>query len=70
MRIGFTGLGIMGRPMCRDLLGAGHELVVRSHNAAGAAEQIDLVITMLPNFPQLSEVSEQLAKTMVTRRQS
>lgn len=27
-RIGFIGLGIMGKPMCRNLLKAGHQLVV------------------------------------------
>ena len=27
-KIGFIGLGIMGKPMCRNLLKAGHELVV------------------------------------------
>ena len=28
MRIGFIGLGIMGKPMAKNLLKAGHELVV------------------------------------------
>lgn len=28
MRIGFIGLGIMGKPMARNLLKAGHELTV------------------------------------------
>lgn len=28
MKIGFIGLGIMGKPMVRNLLGAGHEVVV------------------------------------------
>jgi len=28
MRVGFVGLGIMGKPMARNLLKAGHELVV------------------------------------------
>ncbi|MBQ3625810.1 MAG: NAD(P)-binding domain-containing protein [Synergistaceae bacterium] len=28
MKIGFIGLGIMGRPMAKNLLKAGHELVV------------------------------------------
>ena len=28
MKIGFIGLGIMGTPMAKNLLGAGHELVV------------------------------------------
>jgi 2-hydroxy-3-oxopropionate reductase len=28
MKIGFIGLGIMGKPMVKNLLKAGHELVV------------------------------------------
>jgi len=74
MRIGFIGLGIMGKPMSHNLLKAGHELVVSNHNAASAAElmasgarqadtareiaeQVDVVITMLPNSPQVTEVA-------------
>jgi 2-hydroxy-3-oxopropionate reductase len=45
MRVGFIGLGIMGKPMSRNLLKAGHQLVVydirpeplREVVAAGAA---------------------------------
>jgi 2-hydroxy-3-oxopropionate reductase len=37
-KIGFIGLGIMGRPMARNLIGAGHELVVHSHGRDAAAE--------------------------------
>jgi 2-hydroxy-3-oxopropionate reductase len=74
MRIGFIGLGIMGKPMAKNLLKAGHEVVVSSHNpttaaelaAAGAttadspkqiAEQVELVITMLPNSPEVKAVA-------------
>lgn len=74
MKIGFIGLGIMGKPMSRNLIAAGHDLVVADHNepvvaelvAAGArrggkpheiAQQVDLVITMLPNSPQVKEVA-------------
>ena len=74
MKIGFIGLGIMGKPMAKNLLAAGHQLVVSSHNeataaeltAAGAtvadtpkqiAEQVDLVITMLPNSPDVKTVA-------------
>ena len=73
VRIGFIGLGIMGKPMCRNLLAAGHDLTVSSYNPAAAdelAEQgaevvttprdvaaaVDLVITMLPNGPQVRDV--------------
>lgn len=34
MKIGFIGLGIMGKPMARNLMKAGHELVVFDVNAA------------------------------------
>jgi 2-hydroxy-3-oxopropionate reductase len=74
MKIGFIGLGIMGKPMAKNLVKAGHSLVVSTHNAAAAAEleelgastaatpreiaeQVDLVITMLPNSPQVEEVA-------------
>ena len=74
MRIGFIGLGIMGRPMAKNLLAAGHQVVVSSHNpttaaelfASGAttadspkqiAEQVELVITMLPNSPDVKTVA-------------
>jgi 2-hydroxy-3-oxopropionate reductase len=74
MKVGFIGLGIMGKPMAKNLLAAGHQVVVSSHNqataaelaAAGAtvadtpkqiAEQVDLVITMLPNSPDVKTVA-------------
>lgn len=72
MKIGFIGLGIMGKPMSKNLLKAGYELTVLSTNKsaqelvdAGAksaespravAERSDAVITMLPNSPQVKEV--------------
>ena len=74
MKIGFIGLGIMGKPMAKNLAAAGHELVVLDNNrsneaeliAAGAtsaenakavAEQVDTVITMLPNSPHVKAVA-------------
>jgi 2-hydroxy-3-oxopropionate reductase len=73
MRIGFIGLGIMGKPMSLNLVRAGHDLVVSRHSGAAAelaeagatladtprdiAAQVDLVITMLPNGPQVLEVA-------------
>ena len=74
MKIGFIGLGIMGKPMARNLIKAGHEVVVSGHNAEAAAElsglgakvaqlpreiaaQVDLVITMLPNSPEVLDVA-------------
>ncbi|MDR2348571.1 MAG: 2-hydroxy-3-oxopropionate reductase [Bifidobacteriaceae bacterium] len=37
MRIGFIGLGIMGRPMAKNLVKAGHELVVCDHHEENTA---------------------------------
>jgi 2-hydroxy-3-oxopropionate reductase len=71
--IGFIGLGIMGRPMARNLLKAGYPLVVHSRSrgpvdeiaGAGAkvgtsprdvAAQSDVLITMLPNSPDVEQV--------------
>ena len=40
MRVGFVGLGRMGLPMARNLLGAGHELVVHSRETQAVAELV------------------------------
>jgi 2-hydroxy-3-oxopropionate reductase len=73
-RIGFIGLGIMGKPMAKNLLRAGFPLVVHNRSyskveelikdgAAGAgsprevASNTDVVITMLPNSPDVEGVA-------------
>ena len=73
MKIGFIGLGIMGKPMSKNLMKAGYELVIYSRNQAttdeltalGAkavdssddvAKESNVIITMLPNSPQVREV--------------
>lgn len=71
--IGFIGLGIMGKPMVRNLLKAGYvpliynrsrtavdELAAEGARAANSskevAEQSDIVITMLPDSPDVEAV--------------
>lgn len=73
MKIGFIGLGIMGKPMSKNLLKAGYELVVYNRSKASVQELVSLgateaaspadvakqaavIITMLPNSPQVREV--------------
>lgn len=40
MKIGFIGLGIMGKPMSKNLLKAGYELVIRDFNKEAVAEVV------------------------------
>ena len=71
-KIGFIGLGIMGKPMVRNLRKAGHELVVydiftksidevvgegidRGASAKDVAARTALVITMLPDGPEVEQ---------------
>jgi 2-hydroxy-3-oxopropionate reductase len=73
-KVGFIGLGIMGRPMAKNLMEAGYELVVHNRspekaeelakegNATAAAspgqvaQACDIVITMLPDSPDVEAV--------------
>lgn len=71
-KIGFIGLGIMGKPMALNLNEAGYSLSVLERNRASGdlakagaqvlktsreiAQTSDIVITMLPDSPQVEEV--------------
>ncbi len=73
MKIGFIGLGIMGKPMVRNIMKAGYNDVLVWNRSRAAMEEVaaagavasnpreigescDVVITMLPNSPQVKEV--------------
>src|SRR5437764_406813 len=73
-RIGFIGLGIMGKPMAKNLLKAGFPLIVHNRSRAKvdelvkegataastsneAAAAADIIITMLPNSPDVELVA-------------
>ncbi len=73
MKIGFIGLGIMGKPMCKNLLKAGYTIqaydiatvgvenvakegAIPCKSAREAVKGTEVVITMLPNSPQVKEV--------------
>jgi 2-hydroxy-3-oxopropionate reductase len=71
-KIGFIGLGIMGKPMALNLINAGYSLTVLKKNKAAPAlveagansletnkaiaESCDVIITMLPDSPEIREV--------------
>ncbi len=70
--IGFIGLGIMGRPMAGHLIAGGHKLYVHNRsappqellekgaiacaNGADVARQAEIIITMLPDTPDVAGV--------------
>ncbi|MBQ7268060.1 MAG: NAD(P)-binding domain-containing protein, partial [Synergistaceae bacterium] len=41
MKIGFIGLGIMGKPMAKNLIKAGHELTVYNRDKASIGEVVE-----------------------------
>jgi 2-hydroxy-3-oxopropionate reductase len=72
-RVGFIGLGIMGKPMATNLVAAGIPVTVHSRSpgpvdelvgagatraagSAAVAEASDVVITMLPDTPDVEQV--------------
>lgn len=42
MKVGFIGLGIMGKPMSKNLVKAGHDLVVYDFNQSSIDELVAL----------------------------
>jgi 2-hydroxy-3-oxopropionate reductase len=73
--IGFVGLGVMGKPMARNLLKAGYALVIHNRSRAAVdelsregakavvtakevAEQSEILLTMLPDSPDVELVYE------------
>lgn len=72
MKIGMIGLGIMGKPMAKNLLKASYDLTVsdlspsnveelvacgaKSADNAEIGQNCDLVLTMVPNSPQVKAV--------------
>ncbi len=72
MKIGFIGIGIMGRPMAEHLLDAGHEVAVNNRSpipqelldkgaqvvssAKEAAERGEVIIIMVPDTPDVETV--------------
>ncbi len=73
MKIGFIGLGIMGKPMAIHLVNAGYSVSVYNRSQAAVTELVrlgavpfgsskevaevsDVIITMLPDSPEVEEV--------------
>jgi 2-hydroxy-3-oxopropionate reductase len=72
MNVGFIGLGIMGAPMAQNLMKGGHKLFLKTRrkvpddliaaggiacaSAADVARKSDVIITMLPDTPDVEAV--------------
>ena len=71
MKIGFVGLGIMGRPMAHNLMKGGHELYVYGKRTVppeirdgatvcdtlkAVAEAAEVIIIMVPDTPDVRDV--------------
>src|SRR5450830_850325 len=72
LQLGFISLGIMGTPMCLNLIRGGHQLFVHTRSkvpaaladtpatqclsARGVAERADIIFTMLPDTPDVEQV--------------
>ena len=58
MKIGFIGLGIMGKPMVKNLIKAGHELYINDRNQETIAEIVDLGATAVANGKEAAQAGE------------
>ena len=69
MKVGFIGLGIMGRPMAEHLAAAGHEMFLTSRSGVPegmngtacaspreVAEQAEVIFLMVPDTPDVEKV--------------
>lgn len=58
MKIGFIGLGIMGKPMSKNLLKAGYELIVVDRNQAAVEEVIAAGATSVATAKDVAEQAD------------
>ena len=77
MRVGFVGAGLMGTPMVRRLIEAGHEVTVSSRDPARlagsgwrvvgspaeAADGAEVVCSIVPDSPEVTAVVDSVLKT-------
>ena len=57
-KIGFIGLGIMGRPMAGHLLDGGHEVVTASHRTPPAQELLDKGLVLVDSAQEVAAAAE------------
>ena len=74
LKVGYIGLGLMGKPIARNILRAGYPLVVHNRsqgsvtelvkegavpaeNPAQVARQVDVILTNLPDSPDVEKVA-------------
>ncbi|MEE9610429.1 MAG: 2-hydroxy-3-oxopropionate reductase [Desulfatiglandales bacterium] len=58
--IGFIGLGIMGKPMAKNLLNAGYKLVVHDHHAPPVEELVDMGATAMHTPAEVTKTTKKI----------
>lgn len=58
MKIGFIGLGIMGKPMCKNLIKTGYDIVVSSSKNETNQELKQAGATVLNTYKELASTSD------------
>ncbi|MBI1907050.1 MAG: NAD(P)-dependent oxidoreductase, partial [Rhodocyclales bacterium] len=66
MRVGFVGLGVMGRPMAAHLLAAGHELAVWARRPESAEEMAAQGVPVCASPAELAARSEVVISIVTT----
>lgn len=57
-KIGFIGLGIMGRPMAGHLIDGGHEVITASHRTPPAQELLDKGLVLVDSAQEVAAAAE------------
>ncbi len=58
MKVGFIGLGIMGKPMCKNVLKAGYEVIAYDFNEAAVNEVVEAGAKKAANGKEVAESSD------------
>ena len=68
MKIGFIGLGIMGRPMAKNLLKAGYDLTVFDFNKAAVEDVVACGAHTAENSQEVAKIADVFIRSLCLRR--
>lgn len=70
MKVGFVGLGLMGLPIARNMVEAGHAVTIQSTRAESVAELTAMGATQATTFRELCAEAEIICSCRVSPKQS